>query len=149
MGNARIEAFLAAHNTLSLATVGEDGQPHACAVFYAVDADMTLYFLSEPKTLHVRHIGEGAVVAATIEANNQEWTSIRGLQLHGRASPCQGQEVDQARALYTARYPFVGRAQTLAGPLTRARFYRIVPSWVRLIDNTLGFGHKEELQVNP
>ncbi len=143
----RLSAFLAAHNTLTLATVGADGQVHACAVFYAVGADLALYFLSEPKTLHARHIGEGAMIAATIEDNNQDWTSIRGLQIRGLARPCNGEGAVNARALYAARYAFVGRVQTLAGPLARARFYQITPSWFRLIDNTLGFGHKEEWQV--
>jgi len=156
--HARIDAFLAAHNTLTLATVGADGQAHACAVFYAAGPDLALYFLSEPKTLHARHIGEGPLmIAATIEDNNQDWISIRGLQIHGLARPCTGEDADNARTLYAARYPFVGRVQTpsglspqgrsLAGPLARARFYRITPSWFRLIDNTLGFGHKEELNV--
>lgn len=145
--HARIGAFLAAHNTLTLATVGADGQAHACAVFYAAGPDLALYFLSEPKTLHARHIGEEAMIAATIEENNQDWTSIRGLQIHGLARPCNGAEADNARTLYAIRYPFVGRVQTLAGPLARARFYQITPFWFRLIDNTLGFGHKEELNV--
>ncbi len=145
--HTRIGAFLAAHNTLTLATVGADGQVHACAVFYAAGPDLALYFLSEPKTLHARHIGEGAMIAATIEDNNQDWTSIRGLQIHGLARPCTGEDADNARSLYAARFPFVGRVQTLAGPLAGARFYQITPSWFRLIDNTLGFGHKEEWQV--
>jgi len=144
----RIGAFLAAHNTLTLATVGADGQAHACAVFYAAGPDLALYFLSEPKTLHARHIGEGPLmIAATIEDNNQDWISIRGLQIHGLARPCTGEDADNARTLYAARYPFVGGVQTLAGPLARARFYQITPSWFRLIDNTLGFGHNEELNI--
>ncbi len=138
------DAFLTAHNTLALATAGPDGTPHAAAVFYAVDDDLTLYFLSEPKTLHAQHIGAGARVAATIEENNQDWKSIQGLQLHGWAAPCAGEEEEHARAVYAARFPFVARAETLAGPLSRARYYQITPTWMRLIDNTLGFGHKEE-----
>ncbi|MBX7234115.1 MAG: pyridoxamine 5'-phosphate oxidase family protein [Caldilineales bacterium] len=144
--------FLTSHNTLSLATAGPDGTPHAAAVFYAVADDLTLYFLSEPKTLHAQHIGAGARVAGTIEANDQDWKSIRGLQLHGWAEPCSGIEEERARAVYAARFPFVARASdvsiaTLAGPLSRARYYKLTPTWIRLIDNTLGFGHKEEWGV--
>jgi len=140
----RIQAFLAAHNTLALATVDAAGRPHACALFYAAGDDLTLYFLSEAKTLHAQHIGEAAHVAATVEANHQDWKSIHGLQLHGRAEPCVGADVEQARAIYAARYPFIAAAETLAAPLARARYYKITPAWMRLIDNTLGFGHKEE-----
>ncbi len=38
----RIAAFLAMHNTLSLATVGAGGLPAAAAVFYAHDAALNL-----------------------------------------------------------------------------------------------------------
>lgn len=142
--NERIQAFLQVYNTLALATVDSDGRPHACAIFYVAADNGTIYFLSEAKTLHARHIGEGAPVAATVEANNQDWQSIRGVQLHGWAEPCDGPDEEHARALYAARYPFVAAADTLAGPLARARYYKIVPAWIRLIDNTRGFGHKEE-----
>ena len=122
-----------------------EGQPHACALFYAAGPDLTLYFLSDPKTDHARFIENGAQVAATIEANNQDWKSINGLQLHGCARPCsETGEKKTASAIYAARYPFIAKAGTLAGPLARARYYQITPTWIRLIDNTKGFGHKEE-----
>ncbi|NOX62085.1 MAG: pyridoxamine 5'-phosphate oxidase [Chloroflexi bacterium] len=144
-----IHAFLQAHNTLTLATVAADGRPHACALFYAADESLTLYFLSDPNTAHAQHIGQGAVVAAAIEENNQDWRTIRGLQLHGFARPCRaGEETQTARAVYMARFPFIGRAETLAGPLMRARYYRIVLSWIRFIDNTRGFGFKEEFHLH-
>ncbi len=136
--------FLSTHNTLTLATVGPDGRPHAAAVFYAVADDLTLYFLSEPKTLHAQHIGAGAMVAATIEENNQDWKSIQGLQLHGWAEPCAGPDEEAARQVYAARFPFIVAAATLASPLSRARYYKLAPTWMRLIDNRRGFGFKEE-----
>lgn len=141
----RLRAFLAAHNTLTLATVNAEGLPHACALFYAAGPDLTLYFPSDPKTAHARHLKDGAHIAATVEANNQDWKTIRGLQLHGFAGPCsEPDEEETARQVYAARYPFVAAAETLAGPLLNARYYKIVPSWLRLIDNRRGFGHKEE-----
>lgn len=142
---ATIHAFLTRHNTLSLAMIGTEGQPHACALFYVAGPDLTLYFLSDPKTDHARFIEDGAPVAATIEANNQDWKSISGLQLHGFAKPCsEADEKKTAKDIYAARYPFVAKAGTLAAPLARARYYQITPSWIRLIDNTRGFGHKDE-----
>lgn len=137
--------FLATHNTLTLATVSAQGKPHACALFYAAGPDLTLYFLSAPKTWHARHLKDGAQVAATIEANNQDWRSIRGLQLHGFAGPCiEPDEEEVAREVYGDRFPFISTVETLAGPLSNARYYKLVPDWIRLIDNSRGFGHREE-----
>jgi uncharacterized protein YhbP (UPF0306 family) len=138
-------SFLTAHNTLTLATVGPEGRPHACALFYAVGPGPTLYFLSDPATVHAQHIGEGAQIAAAIQQDGQAWQEIRGLQLHGFAAPClTADEKAGAHKIYAARFPFVATASRLAEALTRARYYKITPSWMRLIDNTRGFGHKTE-----
>ena len=141
----RLYIFLSEHNTMTLATVADTATPHACALFYAADAEMNLYFLSEPKTLHALHIGDGAAVAITVEQNNQSWTGIRGLQLSAFAQPCtEASLMERARQVYSRRFPFVGKVETLSGPLSRARYYCVTPDWIRFIDNTQGFGHKEE-----
>jgi len=140
-----MHSFLAAHNTLTLATVDTDGRPHACALFYAVGPDPTLYFLSGPSTDHAQHIGNGIQIAATIQQEGQTWQEIQGLQLHGFAAPCfTASEEAIARKIYATRFPFVGTAGRLAEALARAQYYKITPSWMRLIDNAQGFGHKEE-----
>ena len=57
--------------------------------------------------------------------------------------------------VYGRKYAFVGGllagsggAGTLAGPLARARFWVLQPTWFRLIDNTVQFGFKEEWVLN-
>ncbi len=132
--------FLQAHQTLTLATVGPDGAPHAAALFYAYTEDIHLIFLSDPDTQHARHIGDGAPVAVTIQADGQDWRRITGLQMHGMASPVG----ERARSIYLARFPFVARTETLVQALKKVHFYEIVPTWVRLIDNRFGFAHKQE-----
>jgi uncharacterized protein YhbP (UPF0306 family) len=143
--HSRIFFFLTAHNTLTLATIDADGLPHACALFYAVGPGPTLYFLSDPTTEHARHIGDGIQIAATVQQDGQAWQEIRGMQLHGFAAPCiTASEKTAAHKIYAARFPFVATASRLAEALARARYYKITPSRMRLIDNTRGFGHKEE-----
>lgn len=138
-------SFLNAHNTLTLATIDPSGRPHACALFYAVGPGPTLYFLSDPGTEHAQHIGDGAQIAAAIQQDGQAWQEIKGLQLRGFAAPClSASEKAAAHETYAARFPFVATASRLAEALARARYYQITPSWMRLIDNSRGFGHKEE-----
>ncbi len=150
MSTTRFLTFLQAHNTLSLATIDANGQPHACALFYACGPDLTLYFLSDPRTTHAQHLKDGAHVAVTIENNNQHWQEIQGLQMHGVAYPCsEPDEEEIARLLYRQRFPMIDWVEMLAVPLHRARYYKIVPTWMRLIDNRKGFGHKEEWRREP
>lgn len=152
----RLAAFLAAHTTLTLATVGPDGAPAAAAVFYAHDEAFNLYFLSEECTRHGQNLLANGLVAGTIQADGQDWRTIRGVQLIGRAAPVTGAELTHAVAVYGRKYAFVaallaGAAgpDVLVGPLAQARFWVLRPTWFRLIDNTVRFGFKEEWTPNP
>ena len=151
---SRVSAFLEGHTTLTLATVGNDGLPAAAAVFYAHDADLNLYFLSEERTRHGRNMTITPQVAGTIQADGQDWRSIRGLQVRGIASLVPATGLAHATTIYRRKFAFVGALLVtgeslgvLAGPLARARFWVLHPTWFRLIDNTVSFGFKEELTL--
>ncbi|NOZ27399.1 MAG: pyridoxamine 5'-phosphate oxidase family protein [Chloroflexi bacterium] len=153
----RIAKFLAVHTTMTLATVGPDGAPQAAAVFYAPDDRLNLYFLSEPDSRHARNLSLDPRVAATIHADGQDWRSITGLQIEGTAEQVKdARELAHATRTYAARFDFVaglltGAGEgpaTLVGPLARSRLYVLRPRWIRLIDNRVRFGHKEEWRVS-
>jgi hypothetical protein len=140
----RLKQFLAAHTTLTLATLAEDGRPQAAPLFYAEMDDLSLVFISESKVRHSQNIARDGRVAATIYADGQQWQTIRGLQLEGRCIALSGAAAAAARAAYLAKYPFILENSLLVGMLERVTFYQILPTWLRLIDNSRGFGHKEE-----
>ncbi|HXV41649.1 MAG TPA: pyridoxamine 5'-phosphate oxidase family protein, partial [Anaerolineae bacterium] len=76
----RIKQFLAAHTTLTLATLAEDGRPQAAPLFYAETDDLSLIFISEQKVRHSQNVTRDSRIAATIYADGQQWQAIRGLQ---------------------------------------------------------------------
>ncbi len=141
---SRLKAFLAAHTTLTLATIGEDGRPQAAPLFYAETADLSLIFISEPKARHSRNLARDNRVAATIYADGQLWQNIRGLQVEGTAAALAGEAARAARVVYLAKFPFIAESKVLAAALALVTFYQLSPAWFRLIDNSRGFGHKEE-----
>jgi uncharacterized protein YhbP (UPF0306 family) len=152
---SRIAGFLELHTTLTLATVGDDGLPAAAAVFYAHDAGLNLYFLSEERTRHDRNLVATPQVAGTIHADGQDWRSIRGLQIRGAASRVPASGIAHAAAVYGRKFAFVGvllagggAPGVLAGALAQARFWVLRPTWLRLVDNTVSFGFKEELTLD-
>lgn len=149
----RVKAFLDAHNTMTLATIGPSGEPQAAAVFYAADEQLNLYFLSSPSSRHSQNLMHDARVAVTVHADGQAWQAIRGVQIEGAAEVVEGATtLAQAARTYAGRYDFVrgllddagDGPVALRGPVASSRFYVLRPAWIRLIDNTLGFGHKEE-----
>lgn len=140
----RLKQFLAAHTTLTLATLAEDGRPQAAPIFYAETDDMSLIFISEPKVRHSRNVARDGRVAAAIYADGQQWQTIRGVQLEGICTALSGEAAAAAQAVYLAKYPFIAADSMLAGLLPRVTFYKISSTWLRLIDNSRGFGYKEE-----
>ena len=144
----RILAYLTAHNTLTLASE-QDGKPWANALFYVND-NFTLYFVSDPKTRHAQHLKNNPRVAATVQDDQRDWRAIQGVQLEGACREITNPvEATHALAVYAAKYPFVGdllRApKEIGSAMAKARFHKIIPRWIRLIDNTRGFGFKEEI----
>ncbi len=145
-----ILAYIESHNTLTLATE-HDGVPWATSLFYANDNWM-LYFLSEPGTRHAQYLAGNSRVAATISEDYTNWREIKGIQLEGACQQVTD-PIGTARALmiYAKKFPFIGdflRApQELGQALSKAKWYRIKPSWIRLVDNTRGFGWKEAIQL--
>jgi uncharacterized protein YhbP (UPF0306 family) len=150
-----VRAFLTAHNTLTLATVNDDGTPHACDLFYA-QIGAAFYFLSDPKTQHIQNLTHEPRVGVTIHGDARGWQEIRGVQMIGDAARVT-RRVERARAFaaYVRKYVFVrtmlprvemlGRAHPTFGVI---ELYKIVPRWVRWIDNTRGFGYKYVIVAN-
>jgi uncharacterized protein YhbP (UPF0306 family) len=143
-----IKQFMAAHTTLTLATVAEDGRPQAAPLFYAETDDLSLIFISERKVRHSQNITRDNRVAVTIYADGQQWQEIQGLQLEGTCLALSGRAARTARTKYLNKYPFIQKNGLLKLMLNTVIFYKITPIWIRLIDNARGFGHKEELQLS-
>jgi uncharacterized protein YhbP (UPF0306 family) len=141
---SQVRAFVAEQHTLTLSTLGPDGQPQAADVYYAESADLNLYFVSIPGSRHAANIGRDPRVAATIHADSARWRDIRGVQLEGTCARLGGAERAAAYARYTAKFPFVLADAALARALQQVGMYRMVPHWLRWIDNSLGLGHNQE-----
>ena len=88
--------------------------------------------------------------AATVQDQPDDWMQIRGLQMSGRVEPVPTSAVAAARARYAQRFPFMragaGLPLTLAQALNKVGWFRFVPERLRLVDNSLGFGHRDEIE---
>lgn len=150
-----IRHFLDEHNTLTLATCSGD-KPWAATVFFASDADLNLYFVSDHRTHHGEDIAANPDVVATVNPDCDNWRDIRGLQIEGRAEVVEGLARVKALTLYLAKFPQIDalfskpkdeHEETIAQRLKATNFYRLVPGWIRFIDNSRGFGFREEYEL--
>ncbi len=139
--------YLAAHTVMTLATCGPDG-PWAAAVFYASEG-FDLYFLSSPRSRHAAHLAAGARAAATIQGQHDDWRTIQGIQIAGTVTRLDRSDKAHALDVYGRRFPQVGdvarRPIELAAALGRVSWYRLTPARLFFVDNTKGFGHRDEV----
>ena len=152
---AAIGRFLHEYNTLTLATAG-DSEPWAATVFFASDAALNLYFVSDHRTRHGRDMASNATVVATVNPDCDNWRDIRGLQIKGQASVVEGIARAKALGLYLAKFPQIDalfnrpkddHEETIAQRLKSANMYRLEPEWIRMIDNSKWFGYKLECDL--
>lgn len=151
----RVRRMLAAHGTMTLATTGPDG-PWASAVFYAGDAALHLYFVTDPRTRHGANLMADARVSAAINTDVSDWNDVRGLQLEGRAHVLSAAERATGMEVYLQRFPGVRRLsevprddaeRRIGERLGHIPLWRLAPSRIRILDNREGFGWKEELRL--
>ena len=145
----QVAAYLAGHHVMTLATQGPQG-PWASAVFYAGDG-ASLIFLSAPGTRHCRNLVRDNRCAATIQEDYREWSQIKGIQLEGRVIELQGDEEKRAQRLYGEKFPVVGAVAdvppAIVKALAKVRWFRLVPEHFHFIDNSKGFGHRDEIDL--
>jgi uncharacterized protein YhbP (UPF0306 family) len=143
----RVQQALHEHHVLTLAT--HDGHsPWAAAVFYAHEG-LDFYFLSKRDSRHALAIAKAPRCAITIQRDYDDWPTIVGIQAEGEVVTLDGEARGHARAVYAAKFPFVdrfgGAPAAIAQALDLVHWYRFRPQQMFLIDNSRGFGHREEV----
>ncbi len=152
---AAVRRMLEAHNTITLATCAA-GRPWAASLFFASDKRLNLFFVSDHRTRHARDIEASPSAFATVNADTDRWTDVKGLQIEGHVSVLTGLDRVKALRRYLAKFPDVRALfeapgsddeRTIAERLKAANLYRLAPTWIRLIDNSRWFGYKAEFDL--
>jgi len=153
---ARIEAFLQTRNTMTLATCDRN-RPWATSVFYCHDADLNLYCISDPKTRHSQDIELNGLVSVTVNEDVPDWGGIQGLQIDGRGSLVSADDRPRVEKIYLDKFLDLkslfqaardGDGLKIYQRFQKSAFYCVTPKWIRFIDNSRGFGFKEELVLD-
>lgn len=131
MVDKRIVDFIKRHHVLNLATVSDSGEPYCAACFYAYDKERNrLIFTSDDSTRHAQEMLQNKSVACAITLETRIVGKVQGAQICGIAE--RGDEKD--KMVYIKRFPYAAVA-----PLN---IWAVEPTFIKLTDNTLGFGKK-------
>ncbi len=145
---AQVRRFLAGCRTASLATVDEDGAPHAANIQYANDHGLRLFWVSSRQTAHSRHLDHDDRVAVTVYGHDDRAPYIHGLQMHGTAELVIDEgDCRHAWQLFAAKFPFVADDEDYRRLVGRHSFYCMTPNWLRWIDNRVRFGYRVEVEL--
>ncbi len=126
--------FIRRHHVMTLATQGEEGV-HCSHLFYAYLPGENLFaFTSDHATIHGRQALANPSAAASIVLETKVVGKIQGLQMRGQALPAEGETRALARAAYLKRFPYAA--------LHDLELWTFRPEWIKMTDNTLGFGKK-------
>ena len=138
----RLLALLDSISTMTLATTDPEGNPYTAPVYFVRGDEMRLFFFSEAKSSHSQHIDKNPKVAVAIYPECESWRDIKGLQLRGEVRLVEStMEWDSAWARYQVKFPFVS---ALKAVVAQNQLYVFIPNWIRLVDNSRGFGFKKE-----
>ena len=128
----RIVKFIKRHHVLTLATATTVGEPYCANAFYTYDTERNRFiFTSDDATRHVQDMLTNSRVAASVVLETRIVGKVQGLQICGTAM--RGDETD--RKAYLRRFPY-------AAAVGELHLWHIEPDFLKLTDNTLGFGKK-------
>jgi uncharacterized protein YhbP (UPF0306 family) len=136
---AHVVEYLAAQNTLTLATASPTGVPHASTFLYVNDGP-TLYFWTRPGTTTARHLEQNPVVSFAIDEYAQDLRQTRGVQGAGECAVIlNGETIAKVADLFGQKFPELSPGATMS-----ISFFRIVPTELQFIDNTETGGKSDD-----
>jgi uncharacterized protein YhbP (UPF0306 family) len=145
----QVQSFLSEHHVMALASHGDEGV-WAAAVFY-VNHGFTMFFLSSPTSRHCRNLAENPRASAAVHEDYADWREIKGVQMEGITSVLDGEEERETRLLYGTKFPIVGKLEqapiSIVRALAKVRWYKFIPQRLYFIDNSAGFGHRDEIDL--
>ncbi len=130
----RIFKFILNHKTMTLASV-DAGLPYCSVLFYSFDADKKyLYFVSKESSRHGKEIVGNSAVAGSILREESSFVKLQGIQFTGKCVLLKDKEYIEGRDHFLSFHPLAR--------LVNESMWRVSLDWIKMTDNTLGFGKK-------
>lgn len=137
---------------MSLGTVDPENNPTVCTVFYAVDNDLSLYFVSEPESGHVENIFVNSYVACAVSDSDQSVSDKKiGIQITGRAEKIAGiDSLRRALDLWNHANPGIESVinfKSITRKIISSAVFRIKPDKIKFFNEKL-FGDEGVGSIN-
>ena len=129
--------FLSSKKLMVLATNGE--HPWIANVFFSFDEDLNFYFISNPVTIHGRHLEKNKKVAASIVDSNQKPSDVKkGLQIYGLVEKVSDTNKIQFALRHWKNFLNLNRPdislENMKKGLYKGKIYKLIPKKIKLFD---------------
>jgi uncharacterized protein YhbP (UPF0306 family) len=134
MIDKRIIDFIQEHHLFTLST-SKENIPYCCNVFYIYDENNnSIIFSSDTKTKHVQDFIENPEVSGTIALETKDVEKIQGVQLLGKITKLNGEELNNATKQYLKEFPYAEKM--------KLQLWEMNLTFIKMTHNKLGFGEK-------
>lgn len=132
--------FLQSHFQMVVSTYSS--YPWTATLYYSVDQDMNIYFLSSPETIHCRQIEKNPKVSVAVVDSPQRPASLKkGIQIYGKAKRISGaNKIRYALELWKKTLDVTSPLYTYEGMMKKAikgRMYKITPKRIKFFNEAL------------
>lgn len=127
-----------------MSTVNLDGTAHINTVFFCIDRDWCMYFVSDKGATHSLNLAARPSLAVAVYDSTQAWDDWKtGVQLFGTCSVLHGRDARRAAALYKRRFPAYAKwlhsLGLVVGDESVPAFFQFVPHSLKLLcEESLG-----------
>lgn len=144
---AAIDAQLASHRIMSLATVRPDGWPQVTMVGY-VSQEWRLYFVVASTSQKFANISREPRVSIAVGEDSRGRAPLSGLSMAARAAPVEDYgEIDRLNQLIIARYPDVSAFAPFEPSSASSVVIRAIPEVISVIDHARGRGRADLIRL--
>ncbi|MCR4275503.1 MAG: pyridoxamine 5'-phosphate oxidase family protein [Candidatus Wolfebacteria bacterium] len=132
--------YLKSQNLMFLSTFGNEIS--SCPVYYAIDKDFNIYFISEPESKHCQNIKINNQVACSIADSRQTVKDKKiGVQLRGEAQEVSGSDkLEAVLNLWNSTNPGIESIISInnfKNKSINSKAYKIVPEEIKFFNEEL------------
>lgn len=133
-------SFLKSQNLMALATY--DKKPWICNVYFVIDDNFNLYFISEPTTIHCKNISKNKNVTCSVADSSQKVTDKKiGVQIRGTAQRLDNlQKIRWMLAFWNKMNPgfeTIINLKNIQNKVIKGRAYQIKPEVIKFFNEKL------------
>lgn len=136
----KLFTFLKSRRLLSLATNGNTLS--ICTVYYAINDNFNLYFISEEVTEHGKNISKNREVVCSIADTTQKVTDKKiGVQIKGKAQIVKNDEqLKIGLRLWNKANPgfeHIINLENMRNKIIKGKFYQVIPKTIKFFSEEL------------